>query len=141
MEMSQTKQQEQGAAQAKPKARKDWELFWRIIAGLMLAVIAWVVWVLYQITPRSVVTPLAYQTQVRPIATTLDGAATAVPPPAAADQGQPAAIPGAHQASAEAQAAAQEQMQEQKIKGDGLRLATELSMPPPATGAAGKDRP
>jgi cytoskeletal protein RodZ len=66
--MSQTSQQGQGAAAAKPKARKDWEWFWRIIAGLMLIVIAWVIWVLYQITPRSVVTPLAYESRTKSIA-------------------------------------------------------------------------
>jgi len=67
--MSQTSQQPQGAATAKPGARKDWEWFWRIIAGLMLIVIAWVIWVLYQIAPRSVVTPLAYESWTKPIAT------------------------------------------------------------------------
>jgi hypothetical protein len=67
--MSQTSQQGQGAADAKPGARKDWEWFWRIVAGLMLIVIAWVIWVLYQITPRSVVTPLAYESRTKPIAT------------------------------------------------------------------------
>jgi hypothetical protein len=65
--MSQTKQQEQGAAPAKPRVRKDWELFWRIIAGLMVVIIGWIVWVLYQITPRSVVTPLVYESQVKPL--------------------------------------------------------------------------
>ena len=54
--MSQTKRQERAGAPAESRARKDWEWFWRIVAGLMLLVIAWVVWVLYQITPRSVVT-------------------------------------------------------------------------------------
>ena len=169
--MSQTKQQEQGAAEVKPSPRRHWEMFWRIIAGLMLLVIAWVVWVLYQITPRSVVTPLAYANKVRPIGAQQPpaGAPAIVPaaPPsaaaaAAADQAQAAARSGAHQSSAEVQAAAREPEQEQKIKGEGLRLATELSMPPAekpsipkareeksggapavpaATGAAGKDRP
>ena len=65
IDMSQTNQQEQGAAPTKPRGRKDWELFWRIIAGLMLVIIGWIVWVLYQITPRSVVTPLVYASQVK----------------------------------------------------------------------------
>jgi len=69
IDMSQTNQQEQGAAPSKPRARRDLELFWRIIAGLMLVIIAWVVWVLYQITPRSVVTPLAYEFRVKPVGT------------------------------------------------------------------------
>jgi len=170
IDMSQTTQQEQGAAPAKPRARKDWEWFWRIIAGLMLLVIAWVAWVLYQITPRSVVTPLAYATPIRPIGTQQSAAgAPSAPqpaPPAAAadlamDLAQAAARSGAHQSSADVQAAAMEKKGEQ-IKGEGLRLATEISIPPaekqgipktpegkaggapavPAeTGAIGKDRP
>jgi hypothetical protein len=175
-DMSQTKQQ-QGAAAAKPGARKDWELFWRIIAGLMLLVIAWVVWVLYQITPRSVVTPLAYANQTRPIGGPQSAIGTVAPaaprlaptrpapqPAAEAtaadvamDQAQAAMRAGAHQASADVQAAAAN-TKEQQIKGEGLRLATEISTPlaekqtilktqegkpeaAPATGAAGKDRP
>lgn len=136
--MSQTKQQEQGAAAVKPGARKDWEWFWRIIAGLMLVVIAWVVWVLYQISPRSVVTPLAYASQVRPAATNQPAAAAQeavapTPPPqeagaAASDRGmdaaQAAAPSGARQAVADAQASAPDK-KEEPVK--GLRLATELS--------------
>jgi len=153
IEMSQTKQQEQGAAPApaKPKERKDWELFWRIIAGLMLLVIAWVIWVLYQITPRSVVTPLAYASQIKRIDTQQPAAAatpapaevaTATPPPAAeptaADRAmalaQEAARSGAHQASADIQAAAADYKAEpvtpEPVKVDGLRLATEISVLP-----------
>jgi len=66
-DMSQTKQQQQEAAAGSPRPREDWELFWRIIAGLMVLVIAWILWVLYQVTPRSVVTPLAYANRIRPI--------------------------------------------------------------------------
>jgi hypothetical protein len=66
IDMSQTNQQEQGAVRTKPRPRKDLELFWRIIAGLILLIIAWVVWVLYQITPRSVVTPLVYELRAKP---------------------------------------------------------------------------
>ena len=77
------------------------------------------------------------------------------------DLAQAAARSGAHQASADVQAAAVEKT-EVKIKGEGLRLATEISTPPAekqripktqegkpdgapavpvATGAAVKDRP
>ena len=173
--------QQQVAAPAKPKARKDWELFWRIIASLMLIVIAWVVWVLYQITPRSVVTPLAYASQIKSIgsqspataaAPAPEGAVPAAPQAApeagAADRAmalaQEAARSGAHQASADIQAAALDgregTIKEAPIKGEGLRLATEIALPPAAktsmqqegkpegasaapaaTGAAGKERP
>jgi hypothetical protein len=174
--MSKTKQKEQGAAPA--GARKDWELFWRVIAGLVLLVIVWVVWVLYQITPRSVVTPLAYANQTRPIGAQPSAAGAGAPAPALAapathpasapaagelaiDLAQAAARSGAHQASADVQAAALEQ-KETQVKGEGLRLATEIAAPPEehqsmpkteeakpgdapavpaAAGAAGKDRP
>lgn len=153
--MSQNEQREQGAAQAKPRARKDWELFWRIIAGLMLLVVAWVAWVTYQIMPRSVVTPLAYVTRIRPIGVLKPGlgaAAPAVPPPAAEAAAAESAEP--------AQAAAADAGNQPGRK-EGLRLATEIAAPPaeeqripgkeesgsgavavPApAGAAGKDRP
>ncbi len=145
--MSQTKQQEQGAAAATPKARKDWELFWRIVAGLMLLVIAWVLWVLYQITPRSVVTPLAYTGKIRSgdtqqaAAMAPVGVAPAAPPvtePAAADRAmalaQEVARSGAHQASADIQAAAMgdkaHALKPEAAIGEGLRLATEIAVLP-----------
>ena len=36
-------------------------LFWRVMAGIMVVVVAWVIWVTWQIMPRSVVTDRAYQ--------------------------------------------------------------------------------
>ena len=167
--MSATTQQ-QGGAPVKP-ARRDFELFWRIVAGLMLLVIGWMVWVLYQISPRSVVTPLAYSAQVRPISTQPPASVAPVPAveavakPTVADQAmeaaQAAARSGAHQASADGQAAARES-KPPPIAVEGLKLATEISLPPaqkpanPKTqdgkpagapakstgaGTAGKDRP
>ena len=171
--MNQTKQQESGADKVKPRPRKGWESFWRIIAALMLLVIVWVAWVMYQIIPRSVVTPLAYANQGKPVGTSqpAEGAASASAPAAplptpestAADAAmalaQAAMQSGAHQSSADVAAATLEQKPEQ-VKGDGLRLATEISTPlaaknrtqtdgkgegapaaPVAAGAAGKDRP
>lgn len=154
--MSQTQQQERTAAP--PRARKDWEWFWRIVAALMLLTIAWVAWVLYQITPRSVVTPLAYATPVRPIGAPQSAVAPVAPKPPTApteadvalDLAQAAARSGAHQASADVQAAGLEQKEGQAV-GQGLRLATEIATPlvekqsilKPQEGrdAAGKDRP
>lgn len=161
--MSQTMQQEQGTATAEPRVRKDWELFWRTIAGLILLVIGWVAWVAYQIMPRSVVTPMAYATQVKPIGIQPSGSGTGEPaltaPPAASLV--PAAPPIAADAAAgmTAQAASAETRDEPR-NSEGLRLATELSRPPgekqgmgteakpagaaalpAAAGAAGKSRP
>jgi len=156
--MSQTQQQERTAAPAAPRARKDWEWFWRIVAGLMLLTIAWVGWVMYQITPRSVVTPLAYATPVLPIGVQQSASVSAVaavaPAPTEADlaldRAQAAAGSGAHQAAADIQAAGLEHNEGQAV-GQGLRLATEIAAPPAekqsilktqeGRDAAGKDRP
>ena len=89
--MSQSTQQHAAPA----RARRDWELFWRIVAGLMLIVIAWIIWVLYQITPRSVVTPLAYESRSKPIGT-----------PAAASPAVAALPPGAIAPAPQAEASA-----------------------------------
>lgn len=134
--MSQTKQQEQRAAPVNQRVRRDWEPFWRIVAGLMLLTVAWVVWVLYQITPRSVVTPLAYASVTRPITR-----AQAPPPPSAPQRAaevpvedyatglaRAAARSGAHQPSADVQTLGRDTTQE-PIQAEGLRLATELSTP------------
>ena len=140
--MSQTTQPQQGTAPAEPRPRKDWELFWRIIAGLMLLIIGWIAWVLYQITPRSVVTPLVYEAQAKrsgapqadagaaapspqpsPAKPVAQDVAAGLPVPQAApevaaaallmDQAQAAARSGAHQASADVQAGALEKSREQ----------------------------
>ena len=51
------------AQQLRPvKVRRDFgEAFWRVMAGLMLVVVCWIAWLLWQITPRPVVTELAFQ--------------------------------------------------------------------------------
>jgi len=131
--MSQTKQQQPGAAPAEAKPRKDWELFWRIIAVLMIAIIGWVIWVLYQITPRSVVTPLVYESQIKRIGAPEAGAATQPAPELAAatlrmDEEQAAMRAGAHQASADVQAAALEGRIE-PVRGEKLKLSTEITTP------------
>lgn len=168
--MSQTTQQEPGAVPAKPKGRKDWEWFWRVIAFLMLLLIVWVAWVAYQIAPRSVVTPLAYATRVKPImqqpagGTAVPAATTVTPalsasqpapeaaaPDPAAQQAQAVPQSGTDQAAADVPAPVLEQIGAQK-KEEGLRLATEISTPLAAKpsalnttaakpGGGAKDRP
>lgn len=158
IDMSQTKQQPQGAAPVKAKPRKDWELFWRIIAGLMIVVIAWIIWVLYQITPRSVVTPLVYEFQAKRSGTQPSdaGAAGASPQSAPAkaagqpatgapsvpqptpdataaallmDQAQAALRAGSHQSSADIQAASPA-LRIDPVRGERLKLSTEMATPP-----------
>ncbi|MBE0612325.1 MAG: hypothetical protein IH604_01530 [Burkholderiales bacterium] len=160
--MSQTKhQEEQGTEAAEPRVRKGWELFWRIIAGLILLVIAWVAWVAYQIMPRSVVTPMAYATKVRPIGIQTPNGVAAPSTPA------PSVVPAAPPSAADAATIAPSrtapvETREDSDKKEGLRLATEISLPraeklgtaatqetkpggapaaPAAVGAAGKARP
>jgi len=159
MQMSQTMEQEQRPAPAEPGVRKGMESFWRIIAGLILVVIAWALWVVYQIAPRSVATPLAYEAGARssgrlqmpatagapgalppaPTASVQAGVAPAPAQPTAADpamdRAQAAARAGAHQASADVQAARAQQDQQsvrepEQVKMEGLKLSTEIATPP-----------
>jgi hypothetical protein len=139
--MSDTRPQQHVAAPAEASVRGHWEWFWRIIAGLMLITIGWVGWVAYQIMPRSVATPLAYESQIKPggtAAATQQGAAPAMaqsaPVPSAADlameQAQAAMRDGAHQASADVQAAAMSMsMAEESGRGERLKLSTEITTP------------
>ena len=138
--MSDTRPQQHGAAPAEANTRGHWEWFWRIIAGLMLITIGWVGWVAYQIMPRSVATPLAYESQIKPggtaVATQQQVAAPATaqsaPAPSAADlameQVQAAMRDGAHQASADVQAAAMP-IEEEPGRGERLKLSTEITTP------------
>src|SRR5471032_1005639 len=68
-------------------ARRNWELFWRIMAGIMVFVVGWIIWVLYQISPRPIVTDLAFESQGKirqsaaaPAAGAPAPAATVIPP-------------------------------------------------------------
>jgi hypothetical protein len=157
--MTQTKQPQPAVVPAAPGPHKHWELFWRIIAGLMIIIIAWIAWVLYQISPRSVVTPLVYESQLkRGGAQPSDaGAAAAAPQPAPAtsvakdgaagvavpqpapeaaaaallmEQTQAALRSGAHQSSADVQAAVLEPRVE-PVRGARLKLSTEITTPLP----------
>jgi MSHA biogenesis protein MshN len=77
------------AQQLRPvPARKDWRrIMWEVGVGLIIAV-GWAVWVLYQISPRSVVTDLAFQSQARRMQAAVALQAPALPPAA-----QPPAAP------------------------------------------------
>ena len=43
------------------------EGFWRLLAVVMVATIAWAIWLMWQLTPRPAVTELALQSQIKPI--------------------------------------------------------------------------
>lgn len=148
IDMSQTIEQQQGTAPAIRRVRGDLELFWRIIAGLMVLIIAWIIWVLYQISPRSVVTPLAIESQRRdpgsqapafgaasaaasmhPATAQEGAAASSVPQPSpealaaalAMEQAQAGMRSGAHQSSADIQRAVLAQRKEQLKREQQLR--------------------
>ena len=149
--MSNSGAQEQGTA--KSGRGVHWELFWRIIAGLMVITIGWIGWVLYQITPRSVGTPLVFESQTKPITATGAGASPAAPaqpggvsaaPGASAAtassqpvpdtvaamramaEAQAAMLAGAHQASADVQTQALPRVEP---LGEKLKLSTEITTP------------
>ena len=77
------------------QVRKNSELFWRIMAGLMVIVVAWIIWVLYQIAPRPVITDLAFESQakLRQSAVATEPAAAPQAQPALAEREQPASNP------------------------------------------------
>lgn len=151
--MSNSSGQEPGTPPAKRGAH--WELFWRIIATLMLITIGWIGWVLYQITPRSVVTPLVFESQAKAGAATgtrmspavaTQPVAAAAAPDASAAKAPPQTVPdtvaamrameevqvalraGAHQSSADIQAAALPKAGE-AVLGEKLKLSTEITTP------------
>ena len=136
-------------------ARKDCRrIMWEVGAGLIVG-IGWAVWVMYQISPRSVVTELAFQSQSKkthaaapglqaPAAAQPPGAAPAPPPlaaPAASAPAQPVAssaagagtvaqpvAPAAAVGSATLTALPAKTGAE-PVKVDMLKLATEITTP------------
>jgi MSHA biogenesis protein MshN len=131
-------------------ARKDWSrVMWEIGAGLVIGA-GWSVWVLYQISPRSVVTELAFQSQAKkphqaaaglqapegsqvqppPVASAAALPNPAVPPAAPLGAGAPVP-PAAAPAVATAASMPVPQLSPggEAIKVDMLRLATEITTP------------
>jgi MSHA biogenesis protein MshN len=112
------------------------DFFWRAMAMTMLVAVGWVAWLVWQLTPRTVVTDLVYQSPrgrisaPAPVAASrLDPAPSpqAVPPQAAPIL--PAAPGSAPPDSARAQAPLPQR--QEKVNVDMLRLATELTTPIP----------
>jgi MSHA biogenesis protein MshN len=105
-------------------------LFWRVMAGLMVVVVAWVGWVLWQVMPRSVVTDRAYQSfaQLRaaPQPPAPVALAAAVSEPAAAPL---APAPAAPQPASMGTPAGKPAAPPEPAKIDMLRMATEIVTP------------
>lgn len=98
----------------------DW--FWRVMAGLMVVVMGWVIWVMWQITPHSVVTDSAFQSLQRGRPSPPPGAGAVVAPAATgAAQSGDSPVGSDAPASATADPAAQ--------KAEMLRMATEIQTP------------
>ena len=139
--------------------RKRWQrIMWEVIAGLVVGG-GWAVWVAYQLSPRSVVTDLAYQAQARrqQAAAALQAAAaapaaqppvtpaSAVPPQAVAPQGPPASAmpipaPAVSAPTVSAAAPAPAPKSEEPVKPDMLKLATVIATPINQKSAGAKPR-
>ncbi len=115
-------------------APKKWRrIMWEVVAGLVIGT-GWAIWVLYQISPRSAVTDLAFQSQAKrpqaaagllppaappaqqPAATAQAAAPQGTPPPAALPAPPPAPLPPATKSA-------------EPVKVDMLKLATEIATP------------
>jgi MSHA biogenesis protein MshN len=110
------------------------DFFWRATAMLMLFAIAWVAWLVWQLSPRPVVTEIvlqSFQEKVSPAkAAASPPALSAAPGPRPAAAASPASKP-APTTVAKARPAAQTQ----RANVDMLRLATELTTPIPKRSA------
>ena len=126
-------------------ARKNWRrIMWEVGAGVIIGA-GWAVWVLYQISPRSVVTELAFQSQAKrlqaavglqaraapPAAQPPVASATAVPAQAAAPQvpSAPAMPAPAVPTIAAAAPALPATKGTEPVKVDMLKFATEIATP------------
>lgn len=119
--------------------RKRWQrIMWEVIAGLVVGG-GWAVWVAYQLSPRSVVTDMAFQSQARRLqaaaAPQAPAAAPAAMPPVTpaspvpsqvvAPQGPPAAAMPIPAPAVSAPAP----KRDEPVKPDMLKLATEIANP------------
>ena len=107
------------------------DFFWRTMAMLMLFAVGWVAWLVWQLTPRPIVTDLVYQSRGKasaPAASSRPDSASA--PQSAAAQPAPA-LPASSASAASAAAQPPLPRRSEKINVDMLRLATELTTPIP----------
>jgi MSHA biogenesis protein MshN len=112
------------------------DFFWRAMAMAMLFAVGWVAWVVWQLTPRPVVTELAYQASPAKAAPATSAAPDPAPPsqvPVAPLPAPPAASPAS---PAPAPKVAEALRKGGKPSFDMLRLATELTTPIPKRSAA-----
>ncbi len=136
-------------------ARKHWQrIMWEVIGGLVIGV-GWAVWVMYQISPRSVVTESAFQSRAKrlqaaagvqappALAPAQVAPAAAVPAQAAAPQGPPSpAMPAPSPAAAVSATvpAVAEPKSVEPATLDRLKLASEIATPFDEKGLGAKPR-
>jgi MSHA biogenesis protein MshN len=112
------------------------DFFWRTMAMTMLFAVAWVAWLIWQLTPHPVVTELAYQSSRGKASAPADAASprldSAPAPQAAPPQPAPALPAALSSAPADSALAKAPVLQRsEKVNVDMLRLATELTTPIP----------
>ena len=112
------------------------DFFWRTMAMTMLFAVAWVAWLIWQLTPHPVVTELAYQSSRGKASAPADAASprldSAPAPQAAPPQPAPALPAALSSAPADSALARAPVLQRsEKVNVDMLRLATELTTPIP----------
>jgi len=111
------------AAQVRPVARSQIgsEWFWRVLAVVMLITVCWIAWLMWELSPRSVVTDKVSLLAKPPAAAPVSAPATESPAPASSQL-----------ASAPAETASDSAAAKPAARLDMLRLATEITTPIPA---------
>ena len=112
------------------------DFFWRTMAMTMLFTVAWVAWLIWQLTPHPVVTELAYQSSRGKASAPADAASPrldSAPAPQAAPPQPAPALPAALSSAPTDSALARAPVlqRSEKVNVDMLRLATELTTPIP----------
>ena len=112
------------------------DFFWRTMAMTMLFTVAWVAWLIWQLTPSPLVTELAYQSSRGKASAPADAASPrldSAPAPQAAPPQPAPALPAALSSAPTDSALARAPVlqRSEKVNVDMLRLATELTTPIP----------
>ena len=107
--------------QKKDSATKVGEWFWRFLAGVMLVIVGWVVWIAVQISPPDLILPAAYEAAAQGRATRNSGGVIG-------GAAQPAAAPTA-EASAPAAPDLQPPVFEPPVNLGKLKLAESIETP------------
>jgi hypothetical protein len=114
------------ASAAKPQKMVG-EWFWRFLAVVMLVVVGWVLWIMYQINPQPLVTPAGFEAAAKARAS--QDARGKISPAAPAPELAKAAAPAAAAEAKEPTAP-----KEPPVNVEKLRLADSIETPIPERG-------